>query len=396
LTDAEGSFVDQAVVTYFAAPKSYTAEDVVEISCHGSPAILQIALKSAICFGARLAEPGEFTLRAYLNGRIDLPQAEAVRDLIEATTAEQVRIAARQLEGSVSRAVSPIKAQVVELIALLEAGIDFAEDDVDVAGAEEICRRISLAVAPLAELLDSFSYGKLIHDGFTISIVGKPNVGKSSLFNALLQRDRAIVTATPGTTRDTVSETMSLEGIPVRLVDTAGVRESVDPVERLGVQRTLAAIADADITLVVYDLSEPAGPEEEEILQRAKDSGLWLLVGNKADLPEVLNTTNIEIRISSRTGSGLEELRGCILKLVAPSGRPAAESALITSVRQELLLKESKTNLDRMEADARDGVHHEMLLLHAYEALRALDALTGATTADDILHHIFGKFCIGK
>ncbi len=226
LTDADGHTIDHVVVTFFAAPKSYTAEDVVEISCHGSPVVLRYALERACVAGARLAEPGEFTLRAYLNGRIDLPRAEAVRDLIDATTLYQARIAAQQVEGSVSRRLKPIKEQLLELIALLEAGIDFAEDDISVAPAgRDPAAHASRFNKPCARSSTSFAYGKLVHEGFTLAIVGKPNVGKSSLFNRLLEQDRAIVTDIPGTTRDLVSEHAALEGIPVKFVDTAGIRE---------------------------------------------------------------------------------------------------------------------------------------------------------------------------
>src|SRR4029077_20733510 len=228
LVDDGSQKIDEVVATYFAAPRSYTAEDLVEISCHGSPVVLRFAVERACAAGARLAEPGEFTLRAYLNGRIDLPQAEAVRDLIDATTLYQARIAAQQIGGSVSLRLKPVKEQLLELIALLEAGIDFAEDDISVGAPEEILRRIDPVLAAVRVLIQSFAYGKLVHQGFTLAIVGRPNVGKSSLFNRLLEQDRAIVTDVPGTTRDLVSETASLEGIPVRFVDTAGIRAGQD------------------------------------------------------------------------------------------------------------------------------------------------------------------------
>src|SRR5580698_9356841 len=219
LLDSDSQLIDEVVVTYFAAPQSYTSEDVIEISCHGAPVILRHCLDRAIRAGARLAEPGEFTLRAFLNGRIDLPQAEGVRDLIEATTLYQARIAAQQAQGSISRRLAPIKAQLVDLIALLEAGIDFAEDDVSVAPAAEILRRLNPILDEISALARSFRYGNLVRSGFSLAIVGPPNAGKSSLFNRLLEQDRAIVTAVPGTTRDVVSEMAEFSGLPVRILD---------------------------------------------------------------------------------------------------------------------------------------------------------------------------------
>ncbi len=395
LTDEDGEAVDQVVATYFAAPRSYTAEDVVEISCHGSPVVLRLCVQRALAAGARPAEPGEFTLRAYLNGRIDLPQAEAVRDLIEATTLHQARVAARQLEGSVSRLLAPLKNQLVELISLLEAGIDFAEDDVSVASSEEITRRIEPILSGLTQLIDSFRYGKLVHDGMTLAIVGRPNVGKSSLFNRLLERDRAIVTDIPGTTRDTVSEVASIGGIPVRLLDTAGIRHSTDVVERLGIERTLAAMADADFTIVVLDGSEKLTEEDQQLLDRAARQGLHLVAANKCDLGRCLTLRAPCLEVSALTGEGIQALREAILSAISPSGG-AAQAGFITSLRHELLLKESREALERAKAAAGVGLPHEMLLLDCYAALQPLDTLTGKTTADDILNRIFSTFCIGK
>ncbi len=229
--------IDEVVVTYFAKPHSYTTDDIIEISGHGSPVVLRHVVELALAAGARLAEPGEFTMRAFLNGRIDLTQAEAVRDLIESQTLFQAKIAAQQLDGALSRRLQPIKQKVVELIALLEAGIDFAEDDVSVLPGERILEQISSEPAA-RRLSQSFAFGKLVHEGLTLAIVGRPNVGKSSLFNCLVQQDRAIVTATPGTTRDLVTETVALDGIPVKLVDTAGIRRSVDEAESIGIRKS--------------------------------------------------------------------------------------------------------------------------------------------------------------
>lgn len=396
LVDEDGSVVDEVLVAFFAAPRSYTAEDVVEISCHGSPVVLRHCVARALRAGARAAEPGEFTLRAFLNGRIDLPQAEAVRDLIHSTTLYQARVAAQQLEGSVSRAVRPVKDRLVGLITLLEAGIDFADDDVPVAPAEEIDARLADILAGLDRLLASYGWGRFVHDGLTLAIVGRPNVGKSSLFNALLGADRAIVTDIPGTTRDTVSESFSLEGVPVRLVDTAGIRESDDLVERLGIERTERAMADADLTLVVLDAAEPFTDADREILDRTSRQGWRAVVANKCDLPRRLEPGIEEIAVSARTGAGIEELKRLLIRRIAPDGIAAPQSGLITSARHEALLREAREAAEKARAANAAGLPHELLLLDCYAALQPLDALTGATTADDILNRIFSTFCIGK
>jgi tRNA modification GTPase len=394
LADASG-IVDQVVATYFAAPRSYTAEDMIEISCHGSPVVLRFALEQACAAGARLAEPGEFTLRAYLNGRIDLPRAEAIRDLIEATTLYQARIAAQQAEGSVSQRLKPVKDQLLELIALLEAGIDFADNDVDVAPPEEILRRLEPIKADVSALIASFAYGKLVREGFTLAIAGRPNVGKSSLFNRLLEQDRAIVTEIPGTTRDVVSETVSLEGIPVRLLDTAGIRQGQDAVESLGIERSYRAMADADLTIVVVDGSAALADEDHALIGRAREQGRFLLVANKSDLPARAGLAD-SIAVSALTGEGIETLRRAAVAALAPQGRLEQEGGFITSLRHEQLLRESKEAIEAAHRAASLGIPHEMLLLDLYAALRPIDAITGATTADDILNRIFSTFCIGK
>ncbi len=396
LVDSQGYRVDEVVATFFEKPHSYTAEDVVELSCHGAPVVLRHAVERALAAGARLAEPGEFTLRAYLNGRIDLPQAEAVRDLIEATTLYQARIAAQQVAGSVSRRIAPVKEQLIELIALLEAGIDFAEDDVSVAPAAEILRRLRPVRDGVCHLAASFQYGHMVHSGFTLAIVGRPNVGKSSLFNRLLEQDRAIVTDIPGTTRDLVSETAAIGGIPVKLYDTAGIRESHEVVETLGIERSYQAMADADLTLVVADLSQPATTGDRDLIDRAARQGRWLLVANKCDLPRAADLPPQAIPVSALTGAGIAPLREAILESVAPQGAWQQETGFITSLRHEQLLRESAAWLEKARTAVESSIPHEMLLLDLYAALRPIDAITGATTADDILNRIFSTFCIGK
>ena len=393
LLDTEGREIDQAVVTFFEKPRSYTAEDLIEVSCHGSPVVLRHAVERALEAGARLAEPGEFTLRAFLNGRIDLPRAEAVRDLIEATTLYQARIAAQQASGSVSRRIAPIKEQLVELISLLEAGIDFAEDDVSVAPAAEIVRRLAPILEGVVRLAESFRYGGLVHQGLTLAIAGRPNVGKSSLFNRLLEQDRAIVTEIPGTTRDLVSETAAIGGIPVKLYDTAGIRPTAERVESLGIERSYQAMADADLTLVVIDASVTAGAEDDALIARAGPRAL--IVANKCDLPHPELPANA-LAVSALTGEGIPELRDAILASIAPAGAFEQETGFITSLRHERLLRESGEWIEKARAAVESATPHEMLLLDLYAALRPIDAITGATTADDILNRIFSTFCIGK
>jgi len=395
LLDPAGSVVDQVVLSYFAAPRSYTAEDVVEISCHGAPVVLRLCVERAVDGGARIAEPGEFTLRAYLNGRIDLPQAEAVRDLIESTTLYQARIAAQQMEGSVSRRIQPLKEQLLQLISLLEAGIDFAEDDISVAPSEEILRRLDPIESQLQQLIKSFGAGKLVFQGFTLAIVGRPNVGKSSLFNCLLQQDRAIVTDIPGTTRDLVSESTSLEGIPVRLVDTAGIRQGRDLVENLGIERSYQAMADADLTLVVVDISAESTEEDRKLIEKLSDRRP-IIVGNKSDLDWKIESLNDLVPVSAITGDGIGDLKSEILTRLAPDGLAAPEDGSITNIRHEALLRESLDALSNARRAVEFGLPHELLLLDLYAALRPVDAVTGATTADDILNRIFTTFCIGK
>lgn len=395
LVGERGAAIDQVVVTYFEQPKSYTAEDMVEISCHGSPVILRFCVERAATAGARLAEPGEFTLRAYLRGRIDLPQAEAVRELIDATTLYQAQVAAQQVEGSVSRRIRPIKEQLLELISLLEAGIDFAEDDVSVAAPDEVLRRLSPIRKSVEQLIASFNAGRFVFEGFTLAIAGRPNVGKSSLFNRLLEQDRAIVTDIPGTTRDLVSETTALGGIPLKLVDTAGIRHGQGLVETLGIERTFQAVADADLVLLILDLSQEITAEDRELFERLSDRRP-LIVGNKNDLPKRLESPVELIAVSAHTGEGIPALRDMILRRLAPDGLVSPESGSITSIRHAHLLRESLEALRQAARAVEFSIPHEMLLIDLYAALRPVDAITGATTADDILNRIFSTFCIGK
>jgi tRNA modification GTPase len=390
--------LDEGVATYFAGPKSYTGEDLVEIAVHGSPVILELLVRLALRHGARLARPGEFTERAFLSGRLDLTQAEAVRDLIEAQTLYQARVAASQMDGALSRRVRPAKQQLVALIAVLEAGIDFAEDDVDVTPSAEIVSRIGGIAAQLEELESSFERGRLVHRGLTLAIVGRPNVGKSSLFNRLVERERAIVTATPGTTRDLVTETVSLGGIPLQLVDTAGLREGADEAERIGIQKSREALADADVVLVVLEAGVPPREDESALLHSLKGRRA-LIAYNKADLQfgseSEADPPLPAVNTSALTGQGIDDLREALLGLARdPAGE--TESGMLTSLRHYEAVTEALAALRKAAEAARQEIPHEMVLLDLYAGLRQLDGLTGETTPDDILNTIFSSFCIGK
>ena len=399
--------IDEAIVTFYAAPNSYTGDDLIEIAAHGSPVVLDLLLRRALSLGARLANPGEFTERAFLSGKLDLTQAEAVRDLIEAQTLTQARQAASQMGGALSRRVAPIKQSLVELIALLEAGIDFGEDDVDVTPQHEIARRIDSLIPPLAALEASFARGRIVHDGLTMAIVGRPNAGKSSLFNRLVERDRAIVTAIPGTTRDLVTERISLDGIPLELVDTAGLRDTLEEIEQLGIERSRQALADAAIVLIVLDATQPLNHEERSLLGAVQDRSALVAI-NKSDLA---SDPQSQIRIhtdesaaeqfqipavptSALTGDGIRALRERILQLA--TGGAAAEAGLLTNLRQQQSVITARMALEDSRRANDNCIPHEMILIDLYRSLWALDSLTGQTTPDDILNLIFSTFCIGK
>ncbi|HXB63214.1 MAG TPA: tRNA uridine-5-carboxymethylaminomethyl(34) synthesis GTPase MnmE [Acidobacteriaceae bacterium] len=391
LLSADGEKLDEIVATLFAAPNSYTGEDVLEIAAHGAPVILEAIVQQCIAAGARLANPGEFTERAFLSGRIDLTQAEAVRDLIDAQTLHQARIAAQQMEGALARRIQPVKIALVELIAALEAGIDFAEDDIDVMPAEIIAQKLAALREPLTQLAASFAYGRIVRDGLTLAIVGRPNAGKSSLFNRLIERERAIVTAAPGTTRDLITERVAIGGIPVELIDTAGLREGVDEAESLGIAKSREAMADADIVLLVLDASQPPHAGDEVLLESIA-SRPHIVVANKCDL--ALAYAANSIHTSALTGEGISALRDAIVSLVG--GGAQSETGMLTNIRQREAIENALAGLSAAESALAAGTPHEMLLLDIYAALRGLDALTGATTADDVLNLIFSSFCIGK
>ena len=388
---------DHVIVTFFPAPHSYTGDDVVEMSAHGSPVILRGIVEAAIARGARLAEPGEFTLRAFLNGRMDLMQAEAVADLIDAATPLQARAAFDQLEGTLTRTIGEIDAQLFDLVAKLEASVDFPDEGYHFVEPREVTCAVDRLLARTSALLAEARRGRLIRDGLQVAIVGRPNVGKSSLFNALVGAPRAIVSDTPGTTRDLVTETIDLEGLRVTLVDTAGLRETADAVEAEGVSRSAQAQTVADLVVLVIDgeaaVTEAPGASAEVLATgRAKN----FTVQTKIDLV-CARTPGVDVYVSARTGEGLDDLRRAIagaLDVDLPRDRPE-----ITNVRHAALVQRAHDALGRARqaiATEPEPMPEEFVLADLQEARAALEEITGRRTSDDLLAHIFSRFCVGK
>lgn len=393
--------IDRVVVTFFKSPHSYTGDDVVELSCHGSPPLLLRVLDSLLLFGARAADPGEFTMRAVASGRLNLTQAEAVRDLIEAQTHAAVRQAARQLGGELSQRLQPIKDALLEIIVPLESSLEFVEDDLPEDIARNIENRLSTLSAKIDEMADSFRRGRLLKDGLRVALVGRPNVGKSSLFNGLLSSDRAIVTEIPGTTRDTISEVINIEGIPVLVTDTAGLRSSSDRIEQLGIERTRRVIADADLIVAVLDGSQPLIDEDIEIVREASGNRSVVAL-NKSDLEtfcsnnaQQIDDNLVSVSVSAKTGSGLDALCAEIIKPFA-AGYLDESSFVITNARHYDLLRRTSEALQAAQGLIRENASEELILANLYEALRFLGEITGETTPEDILSQIFSTFCIGK
>jgi len=391
---------DEVIATYFPAPHSYTGEHVVEITGHGSPVLLQAILSRAIAAGARLAEPGEFTLRAFLNGKRDLIQSEAVADLIDAATPLQARVAFDQLEGTLTERIAAIDARLFDLIAKLEASLDFPDEGYHFVEPARAAAEIGSVIEALDSLLAGAAAGRMIREGATVVIAGRPNVGKSSVFNRLAGAERAIVTAIPGTTRDLVTETVDVEGIAVTLVDTAGWRDTRDVVESEGVTRGTQARGVADLVLLVLDASEPLTREDEQLLEDTAHAKR-LIVSNKSDLPRAARThpgaaRTLWVRVSALTGEGFEALRGAIAAALVGDER-LRDAAPISNTRHITLLEQCRASLDaaRHAAEAAN-VPEEFLLIDLQAARMRLDEIVGRRTSEDVLRHIFERFCIGK
>lgn len=388
--------IDHAVVTCFPAPHSYTGDDVVELSAHGSPVVLRAIVASAIACGARPAEPGEFTLRAFLNGRVNLTQAEAIADLIDAVTPLQARTAFDQLDGTLTAAIRSIDAELFDLVARLEASVDFPDEDYHFVGRERLAGALDPLCARTARLLEDARRGRLVREGLHVAVVGKPNVGKSSLFNALVGAARAIVTDLPGTTRDLVSEVVDMDGLRVMLVDTAGRRDSQDPIEAEGVARSRQAQDVSDLILLVLDRSQPLDGTDFDLISQTTEY-TRLIVSNKSDLPAAWIERPEAIRVSATTGAGLDCLRRQIASALDVDLQ--REPPAITNVRHIALVQRVHDALGRarMAASAAGGsMSEEFVLADLQEARAALEEVTGRRAPEDVLEHIFARFCIGK
>jgi len=389
---------DQVVLTLFVAPSSYTGEDVVEVSAHGSPVTLHSILRAAVSAGARLAEPGEFTLRAFLNNKLDLVQAEAVADLIDAVTPLQARAAFDQLEGTLTTAIRTIDQTLFDTMAKLEASLDFPDEGYHFVAPKEARESIAAVIAAIDTLLKNASRGRMIREGAAVAIVGAPNVGKSSLFNTLLNANRAIVTAIPGTTRDLLTEQADIGGLSLSLIDTAGVRDTADVVEREGVARARAAVSIADLTIVLLDRSRPLTMDDRELIGITSDRPR-VVVWNKIDLPPSLPLEPLDpiqaIAISVATGAGIERLIEAI-GIALNSGEALRDTPRVTNVRHTALLEKARESLTRASTALESAVSEEFPLLDIQEASAALQEITGQRTTDDLLRHIFERFCIGK
>lgn len=398
LYDEKGEEIDEGILVYYKAPHSYTGEDMVELNLHGNPRILQRAVELFLGAGARLAEPGEFTKRAFLNGKMDLTQAEAVAELISAKTELARKVALKQLHGELSKYIRPLRETLLELIAYIEADIEFAEEDIPTLTKEQVLEMVENVLKGINELLKTAKTGKFVREGIKLAIVGRPNVGKSSLFNALLKEERAIVTDVEGTTRDYIEETLQIKGVPVRLIDTAGIRETEDLVEKIGVERSKKKIEEADLVLFVIDGSREITEEDLKIYQSIKDKERVVVV-NKVDLPlranlEIFEGENI-IKVSALTGEGLEKLSEEILKKV---GVQLEESVNVyVSLRHEALLKKAKEVLERFKEEYRaKEISPEIAMLDLREASDYMGEILGEITTEEVLGKIFSTFCIGK
>ena len=401
IVDENGTCIDEVLALIMKGPHSYTAEDVLEIQCHGGRGVLESILQLILRSGARMANPGEFTERAFVNGRIDLAQAEAVMDVIQAKSRAGLTSAVSQLEGRLSKVINKTRKELTELVTRLEVMIDYPEEDLEDIAVPDVSGALQEMQEKLQHMLEESQNGRMIRDGVMAAIAGTPNAGKSSLLNRLLQEERAIVTDVPGTTRDVLEEWITLRGVPVCLVDTAGIRETDDTVEKIGVSRARRYLDQADIILAVIDGSRPLTDEDKDILQSAADKNV-IIVLNKTDLPSVMTSQDLSTYgfpicpISASTGDGLEELKDRLLQEVLKGGFTDGPSALLTNTRHIELVRQSAEALERARQSLQDGMPLDCAVIDIRQAWDTLGSITGDTVHDDIVEEIFSRFCLGK
>ena len=408
LRDPESSeTIDEALVTYFKAPHSFTGEEVVEISCHGSPVVLRQVIDACLRLGARSAEAGEFSLRALANGRMDLSEAEAIRDLIDAQTTAAARQAVRQLRGEFSHRLQPIKDDLLDAIVILESALEFVEDDLPEVQFVTIKGRLSELADAVGDIASTFKAGHLVREGLRVALVGRPNVGKSSLFNALVGSERAIVTDIAGTTRDQIHERFTINDIPVSLIDTAGLRETTDTVEYIGVERSRRTMADVDQVIVIVDASEPLTPDDRDIIASVAELRHLIAINKIDKLPadsrlerlaevkELLSAESPTVELSAKTGEGLAGLKHAVMAPFAPADAFTA-GFLVTDARHHDLLLRAEGDIRESLSLLEHKTSEEIVLIGLHNALRYLGQITGETTTEDMLTLIFSTFCIGK
>lgn len=400
-----GKEIDEVLVVIMRSPYSYTKEDVAEINCHGGMITLRKTLELVLKQGARLAEPGEFTKRAFINGRIDLSQAEAVLDLVRSRTDESRRIAIEQLQGGLSERITALRDKLTELCVNVEAYIDFPEDEIEISSTQAMLKSMEEIDKELQILLKTYDEAKFFREGLLTAIVGRPNVGKSSLLNAILKKDRAIVTEFPGTTRDIIEEYLNIKGLPLRIMDTAGIRAVQDIAEKEGVKRSLQSIKDADLVIAIFDSSEPLKDEDFEVIQKVKDKNT-IFVLNKSDLQAAFDRNSISslvprpsssiLNISATRGDGLEDLKDRIFESCLKDWKEEREGVVVTNLRHKIAIENAKTSLNRAVSVLIQNQPLEILALELRDSLDRLGEVVGVVTTEDILNKIFNNFCIGK
>lgn len=399
IIDGEGKVLDEVLVSFFKSPKTYTGEDVCEVNCHGGNLVTKQILELILRNGAKLAEPGEFTKRAFLNGKMDLSQAEAVMDLINSKSLKEKSASLNQLEGVLGKKIAEIKGNLVDLLVDIEANIDYPEYDVEDVRREKIDKVLEENIAKLDKLEKSFEDGKLLKNGVNTVIVGKPNVGKSSLLNVLLKEERAIVTEIAGTTRDTIEEYVTIKGIPLKIVDTAGIRETQDVVEGIGVEKSLKALKEAELVLMILDATKELEDEDFKILDEIKDKNHIILI-NKIDMESkieksTLNDENV-LEISAKTLEGIDELEQKIEEMFNINEINVNDEILVTNIRHKELISKAKEELKSVKHAINSGVPVDMISIELQNAVQNLGEITGETVSEDVISGIFKKFCLGK